>query len=153
MTLIIQSQEAGHLSCVLCHLGTSVYLTIAYLSLKFRGDLVCESSLSFLNQLVVLPSPIHIFHIFLVCSSALLEHEFLPECIFMVFILYTQTSSPLPEITPQPLPKVLMLYGHAEMCWSQQQSINHWLFCGNSFLKPEKKKLGNMKKHVMLCRD
>lgn len=77
--------------------------------------------------------------------------EFLPDCILISFILNPQTSGLLPKITPQPLPSI-----HFYVLWAcrnmlkSAETINYWLFFGNSFLKPEIK-LGNTKKHLMLC--
>lgn len=136
MAIIIYSKDAGYLSCRLCHLRTSICLTSACLSSRFRGHLLLlfpPVKNLFLHSHTYLHMSLGAF----VCITRMWDPPRL--CSYPIHLVH-----PWPEIPSLSLKYTFTFYRHAENCWSQQQSINYWLFSRNSFLKPGGKKTGTM---------
>lgn len=144
MAIIIYSQNAGHLGCILCHLRTSICLTSACLSSRFRGHLLLlfpPVKNLFLHSHTYLHVGLGVF----VCITRMWPPPRL--CSYLIHLVHPDIL-PLPESPSLSLKYMFTFYRHAENCWCQQQSINYWLFSGNPFLKQGGKKTGTMKQHL-----
>ena len=140
MAIIIYSKDAGHLGCRLCHLRTSICLTSACLSSRFRGHLLLlfppVKSL-FLHSHTYLHVSLGVF----VCITRMWAPP--RQCSYLIHLVHPDIL-PWPESPSLSLQYTFTFYRHAENCWSQQQSINYWLFSRNSFLKSGGKKTGTV---------
>ena len=131
MAIIIYSQDAGHLGCILCHLRTSICLTSASLSSRFRGHLF-----------LLFPPVKNLFlhshtylHVGLGVFVSITRMWAPPRlCSYLIHLVHPDIL-PLPESPSLSLKYMFTFYRHAENCWCQQQSINYWLLSGNPFLK------------------
>ena len=146
MAIIIYSQDAGHLGCILCHLRTSICLTSACLSSRFRGHLF-----------LLFPPVKNLFlhsHTYLHVGLGVfvrITRMWAPPrlCSYLIHLVHPDIL-PLPESPSLSLKYMFTFYRHAENCWCQQQSINYWLLSGNPFLKQGGKKPGTVKQHHSL---